>query len=168
MNILEKNQLPESRKLEFKQSLPTGKKVVQTIVSFANGAGGELLIGVADKTREIIGVDDPFALEEQLTSIIHDSIVPPVSPFFSVITVSGKPVLSVQVLAGGNKPYYVKSLGLEKGVFVRIGLSNCIPEPDVIRELQRQSMGRSYSTEIDFQYDLKVLQQKTLKSFFLH
>jgi len=45
--------------------------VVQTIVAFVNGAGGELRIGVSDKSRQIIGADDPFALEEQLTRIIQ-------------------------------------------------------------------------------------------------
>ncbi len=166
MDILEKIQLPESRKLEFKESLPKSKKIVQTIVSFANGVGGELLVGVADKSRQVVGVADPLALEEQLTSIIHDSITPPVSPFFTFINVSGKILLSVQVLAGGNKPYYVKSLGLEKGVFVRIGSSNRMAEPDVIKELQRQSRGLSYSAEIDFQHGLKVLQESVLDSFF--
>ncbi len=145
---------------------PKSKKIVQTIVSFANGAGGELIIGVADKDRQIIGVDDPFALEEQLTNIVHDSITPPVSPFFSIITVSGKTLLSVQVLAGGNKPYYVKSMGLEKGVFVRIGSSNRMAQPSVIRNLQRQSRGLPYSAEIDYQYGLDMLQEDALRLFF--
>ena len=166
MEILEKIKLPESRKLEFKESLPKPKKIVQTIVSFANGAGGELLIGIADKNREIVGVDDPFILEEQLTSIIHDSITPPISPFFIIINISGKLLLSVQVLSGSNKPYYAKALGLEKGVFVRVGSSNRMAESSVIKELQRQSRGRSYSAEIDFHHSLDGLQQDAILSFF--
>ncbi len=157
MDISEKIKLPESRKLEFKEFLPTAKKVVQTIVAFANGAGGELLVGVSDKDREITGVDDPFALEEQITSMVHDSIAPPISPFFSFVTVSGKILLSVQILAGSNKPYYVKSSGLERGVFVRIGSSNRMAGPELINELQRQARGFSYTSEINFHYSLEDL-----------
>ncbi len=99
-------------------------------------------------------------------NIVHDSITPPVSPFFSIITVSGKTLMLVQVLAGGNKPYYVKSMGLEKGVFVRIGSSNRMAEPSVIKNLQRQSRGLPYSAEIDYKYGLNVLQEDALSLFF--
>ena len=66
-------------------------------------------------------------------------------------------LLSVQVLSGGNKPYYLKTLGLEKGVFVRIGSTNCQASLETIHELQRQSRGFSYTAEIDFTQDSSAL-----------
>jgi ATP-dependent DNA helicase RecG len=113
MGMLQKIKQPESRNLEFKEKLPSGKTLLKTIAAFANGAGGELILGISDEDRQIKGVDDPLLLEEQLASTIHDGIYPLVSPYFSVITVAGKMLLSVQVLPGGNKPYYLKSLGPE-------------------------------------------------------
>jgi len=49
MNILDKVRLPENRKLELKRSLPPRAKWLKTIIAFANGAGGELILGVKDK-----------------------------------------------------------------------------------------------------------------------
>lgn len=166
MDIQRKIKQPESRKLEFKEKLPPGRSVLKTIAAFANGAGGELIIGVSDEERQIVGVDDPLLLEEQLANAIHDAIYPPLSPYFSVITVAGKMLLTVQVLSGGNKPYYLKSLGPEKGVFVRIGSTNRQASLETIHELQRQSRGSSYTAEIDFTHDVSVLDKESLNFFF--
>ncbi len=32
--------MPEARRLEFKESFPKGEQVARTVVAFANGAGG--------------------------------------------------------------------------------------------------------------------------------
>ena len=48
----------ESKTLEFKEILPDdSSKWIKTIIAFANGAGGKLVIGVNNK-REIIGLKD--------------------------------------------------------------------------------------------------------------
>ena len=47
MDTMRKKQfwnLPESRRLEFKQSFPKGDAVARTILAFANGAGGNLYL----------------------------------------------------------------------------------------------------------------------------
>ncbi|MBU2510489.1 ATP-binding protein [bacterium] len=85
MNFSQKLTQPESRKLEFKRELPGKSDLLSTFVAFANGAGGELIIGVSDKKREIIGVKDPLLLEEKISNMIHDGIQPFVSPFISVL-----------------------------------------------------------------------------------
>ncbi len=166
MNILTKIQQPESRKFEIKKSLPASRKVLQTMVAFANGAGGELLIGVSDKQRKIVGIDDPFATEEQISNMIHDAISPPVSPFFSVVTVNGKTILSVKVLSGSNKPYYIRSLGPEKGVFIRIGSSTRLASKEIVVDLQRQKRGIPYTLELDFQHDVEDIENEATNYFF--
>ena len=46
----------ESKNLEFKESLPVkSSKYMKTIVAFANGQGGKLIIGVEDDTKKIVG-----------------------------------------------------------------------------------------------------------------
>ena len=54
MNILDKVRQPENRKLELKRSLPPRAKWLNSIIAFANGAGGELILGVDDKSRDIV------------------------------------------------------------------------------------------------------------------
>ncbi|WP_297427769.1 helix-turn-helix domain-containing protein [Clostridium sp.] len=49
MSILSDIRKGESRKIEFKEYLPESSKISKTIISFSNGAGGKLIIGVNDK-----------------------------------------------------------------------------------------------------------------------
>jgi len=57
---------PESRRLEFKEEFPQGDQIAKTVVAFANGAGGKIVLGVRDNPRQITGISDDqlFALEE--------------------------------------------------------------------------------------------------------
>jgi ATP-dependent DNA helicase RecG len=48
----------EGKTLEFKRDLSSPERVMRTLVGFANGAGGTLLIGVEDGTRRMVGVLD--------------------------------------------------------------------------------------------------------------
>ena len=60
---------PEGKTLEFKRNLSSLKQIMKTIISFANTAGGLLIIGMEDN-GVIKGIDDPLQAEEQLTSSI--------------------------------------------------------------------------------------------------
>lgn len=51
--------LGESKNIEYKVSLPDrSEKYMKTIIAFSNTQGGKLIIGIDDKTHEIVGVDD--------------------------------------------------------------------------------------------------------------
>ncbi len=93
MTIDELIKLPEEKTLEFKRDTSALKKIMQTIVAFANTAGGSIIIGLED-SGEIYGVDDPLLTEEQLTSSISDSIAPMLIPDIEIGTVEGKAGLS--------------------------------------------------------------------------
>jgi len=162
---IERFNQPESRKLEFKQALPkNATSVLKTIVAFANGAGGEMIFGVTDD-RKIIGVEDPLLIEEKLSNMIHDSIYPLLSPFISTLCVDDKITLIVQILPGNQKPYYIKSLGLEKGVFIRIGSTNRLANTEMVTLLQQESIGISYDTKMDSSKNVNCLDQKSLDIF---
>jgi len=163
---IERFNQPESRKLEFKQALPkNATSVLKTIVAFANGAGGEMIIGVTDD-RKIIGVEDPLLIEEKVANMVHDSIYPLLSPFISTFCVDDKIALIVQILPGTQKPYYIKSLGLEKGVFIRIGSTNRRANTEMVTLLQQESIGISYDAKMDLSKNVNCLDQKSLDIFF--
>ena len=69
----------ESRTLEFKKELPQdSSKWIKTIVAFANGAGGKLLIGVSNK-GEVIGIPqetDIFSLRDKISDTIGQMCEP--------------------------------------------------------------------------------------------
>lgn len=166
MNFAQKLKQPESRKLEFKREFPTKSDILKTIVAFANGAGGELIIGVSDHKREIIGVKDPLLLEEKISNMVFDGIQPFVSPFISVMNVAGKPVLIVKVLPGVDRPYYKKSEGVKRGVYVRVGSTNRRGSPEIIDEVRRQGRGITFETEIDISKGANHFDDSSLSRFF--
>ena len=44
--------------MEFKENLPEKSiKYMKSVVAFANGTGGKIIFGIADKTREVVGFD---------------------------------------------------------------------------------------------------------------
>ena len=44
----------ESKNVEFKENLPEKSiKYMKSVVAFANGTGGKIIFGIADKTREV-------------------------------------------------------------------------------------------------------------------
>jgi ATP-dependent DNA helicase RecG len=46
----------EGKTLEFKENTKSLPKIIQTIVAFANTAGGCLVIGIKDKTNQSLGL----------------------------------------------------------------------------------------------------------------
>ena len=47
----------ESKNIEYKITLPDkSEKYMKTIIAFANTQGGKLIVGIDDKTHEIVGV----------------------------------------------------------------------------------------------------------------
>jgi len=166
MNILDKVRQPENRKFELKRSLPPGAQWLKSIIAFANGAGGELILGVDDKSRDIVGIENPFEMEEKISNTIHDSIRPSISPYIQTINLKNRQLLSVQILPGQQKPYYLASKGLEKGAYIRIGSTNRQADLSAMEELKRQAYGISYLDQMFFQCDKDALDKDVLYVFF--
>jgi ATP-dependent DNA helicase RecG len=61
---------PESKTLEFKETMPNPEAIAKTACGFANGGGGSIIIGVTDKDKKIIGINerDISDLEEKISN----------------------------------------------------------------------------------------------------
>lgn len=138
---------PEGKTLEHKRDLSSPQSVLRTLVAFANTAGGTLLIGVEDGTRDVVGVDDVLALEERLANLVADSIAPRLLPEIETHPWRQTQVIAATVHPGGNLPFYLKKLGRAAGVYVRLGSTNRKADVDTIRGLRRQAAGESYDEE---------------------
>ena len=130
----------ESKTLEFKQDLSSPRGALKTLVAFANSAGGRLVLGVSDDKR-IIGVTDPLAEEERICSLISDSIEPRLAPSVELVSVQDKTLLIIEVFPSGLRPHFIKAVGPQNGVLIRLGSSNRQAGPDLIAELHRSSQG---------------------------
>ena len=64
MNLVELLTHPEGKTLEFKRDLSSPDGVLRSLIAFANTAGGILLVGEEDGTRQVRGVKDVLLEEE--------------------------------------------------------------------------------------------------------
>ena len=76
---------PEGKTLEFKRDLSSPDGVLKTLIAFANTAGGTLLLGVEDRTRNVRGVADALDVEERLANLVSDSITPRLLPEIEIL-----------------------------------------------------------------------------------
>ncbi len=137
----------EGKTLEFKQDLSSPKNILKTLTAFANTAGGVLLIGVEDGSRAVLGVDNPLDEEERLCSLIADSIEPRLVPNVELVNWKGRNVLAVEVYPSALRPHWLKSLGIENGVLVRVGSTNRQADAALAAELRRSALNLSYDEE---------------------
>jgi len=166
MKIQEILKQPEDKSLEFKKEIPKNRQnLLKTVVAFANGSGGHIYVGVNDD-RTVTGIkEEPFDLEEKLSSIIYDSISPIPNLFFQTTAFEDKVIFIIRILPGANKPYYLKKLGPEDGIFVRIGSTNRKADSQVSAELRRQARNISLDQEIDPSFDCDILDRRLLEKF---
>lgn len=137
MNLEALLQQPESKTLEFKASVETSEHLLRSVVAFANTAGGVILIGVEDKTRRVVGVTDPLALEERLANLISDSILPRLIPEIVVFPWRKTYVVAVEIFPSPNRPCYLKAAGPQEGVYLRVGSTDRKADRGQIEELRR-------------------------------
>ena len=89
--------------MEFKETLPEKSiKYMKSVVAFANGTGGKIIFGIADKTREVVGFDkeDVFKKMDAIANAVSDSCEPAIIPDITLQTVDGKTVIVVEVSDG--------------------------------------------------------------------
>lgn len=137
----------EGKTLEFKRDLSSPDRVMRTVVAFANGAGGTLLLGVEDESRRVRGVPHPTRTEEQLANMIWDRVAPRLVPELHVIPWRKTYVVAAQVFPSPQRPHYIKAQGLPGGVYVRVGSTNRVADPAQAEELRRMVQGRSFDEE---------------------
>lgn len=144
MSIAELLKVDEGKTLKFKQNLSSPRHLLKTLVAFANTAGGRIIIGVADKTRELVGMDKPLDEEDRLCNLIADSISPRVVPNVEMTTVYGKTLLLIEVFLSNSRPHHLRSEGPESGVYVRLGSTNRQADRELIAELRQSVEGVAF------------------------
>ncbi len=150
--LLEKIRLGEDSFLELKEVRFAGGKIrgpeqndlADELAAFANSRGGVLVLGVHDKTREVLGisVDRLDAVEALVRQACEDSIKPPLAPVIERLTLpdstgTDHPVIRIEVT---SSLFIHQSPG---GYFHRVGSSKRpIPPDQLARLFQQRSQAR--------------------------
>ncbi|WP_287211795.1 ATP-binding protein [Muribaculum sp.] len=97
----------ETSTVQFKKLFKTAEDVANELVAFSNSNGGQIFIGVDDKTGEILGLDYDQLREigSLVASAADDRVRPAVFPQVETEPVDGKAVMIVTVKKGPDAPY---------------------------------------------------------------
>jgi ATP-dependent DNA helicase RecG len=134
MDLIEILKNPESKTLEFKQDLSSPSGFIRTLIAFANTAGGIVIIGIEDKTRYVVGIEDPLGLEEKITNLISELIAPQILPEIEILSYKNKLLIGVQVYPSSLRPHFLKRAGVEQGTYIRVGSTNRLADASLIQE----------------------------------
>ena len=137
----------ESKNVEYKLTPPSRSiNYTKTAVAFANGQGGCLVFGVEDQTLRVVGIaeDKVFTVMDSISDAIVNSCEPLIIPDITMHDVDGKTVIVAEIAPGLQRPYHIKSLGQEKGTFVRVAGTTRQADQPTIRELTIEGSNRSF------------------------
>lgn len=138
MKLAEILRQPEGKTLEYKRDLSAPTAALRTLVGFANAAGGQLIVGVEDGSRTIVGVSEPLALEERIANLVADSIEPRLLPEIEIIPWRKLHVVVVTVHPSALRPHHLRREGPVRGTYVRLGSTNRVADSALIAELSRR------------------------------
>lgn len=125
----------DGKTLEFKENARSLDPIIKTVISFANTAGGTIVIGIEDGTKAVVGVERPLREEERIANVIAESVAPMFLPNISIRSFRGRELLVIEVphVIG---PHYLKAKGVEKGTYVRLGSTNRLADSETIHSLK--------------------------------
>ena len=135
----------EGKTIEFKQELKSSEKMkwLKTIVAFANGDGGSLIIGVNDEDGAVVGVNANLVkhngsiakFKDEIMTAINDTIDP--VPEFEWVdaVIDGLPVLVVDMKASHGKCYAAYQNKDVPVYYIRRGATTRIADNNEVQEL---------------------------------
>ena len=157
----------ESKSLEFKSTLPSFYILTKTCVAFANGTGGKIIIGIDDKSRQIIGIDDNLRnrLYDEFPNSIYDATSPSLLVEIYGQSFGKVSIMIIEIPSSIKKPVFIKSEGLPRGVYLRAGSSTRKANAEYIEELMRENK-RIYFDEESVHADIGILSGTLIKNIF--
>jgi hypothetical protein len=144
----------ENTHLEYKSELPgktadSKRKTLKTIVAFANGEGGTILLGVKgdENAGDIVGfLGTPAAEVRRLNDLIHDRVSPTPTIHPSIHEVDGRNVIRLDVDSGGG---ILHALFLEPNnpeYYVRRNGSTYLARPEEIAQIVERRLNQQPAT----------------------
>ena len=141
----------ESTLLEYKVELPddtltSKRKMLKTVVAFANGDGGTLLFGVDgdDDAGAVVGLaGKPAVLLRRLNSLIRDRIVPAPSCTLGGHFVEDKFVIRLDVTAGAGSLYALALDANRPEYYVRRNGSTYYARPEELADVAAKRVRQS-------------------------
>jgi predicted HTH transcriptional regulator len=166
-NLIKKEEGP---KLDFKRTIDVQyesgrKELAKDICAIANSRGGRgyLIIGVEDKTKRIVGIEDTDLQEEQIQQIVSMRCDPPIPISLEFINIGDKKIAVITIYVGSQKPYQLRENG---AFYVRRGsTTDTMRKQELISALQ-ENMELNIETCPIINSDINLIDEKLVKRYF--
>ena len=155
----------EGKTLEFKENCRPLRRIVRTAVALANTAGGAIVLGIRDKTKEVVGLADSLADEERLANAFAASIRPLLVPDIQIHAWRDRELIVVSVPHTVG-PYYLQSEGPEAGTYIRLGSTNRRAGPEMIAQIQRLARNTFFDEQPCTEIDSEAIDFRAASEFF--
>jgi len=141
----------EGTKLDFKLKLElnaeTGKKeLTKDICAIANSNGGRgyIIVGIKDKSKEVIGIqEEDMFKEEQIQQIVATRCEPPIPIEVDFFDIKNKKVGVISIYDGEQKPYQVRENG---AFYIRRGSTTDIMRKQELIALFEENLSLTIET----------------------
>lgn len=161
----------EGTKLDFKLRLElyyeTGKKeLTKDICAIANSKGGRghIIVGVEDKTREIIGIqEDDMFYEEQIQQIVSTRCEPPIPIEVDFVEIQNKKVGVISIYDGDQKPYQVRENG---AFYIRRGSTTDVMRKQELIALFEENLSLTIETCPLIRSEISMLNMELINKYF--
>lgn len=175
--IKELDDLDESRRIEAKTASEIGKALMESVTAFANEpgmGGGYLLLGVAREEGTLFqdeyivtGISDPDKVAADLASQCRSMLNVPIRPIIEREKINGKIVMGVFIdeAQPDQKPVYIKSKGLPKGAYRRIGSADHRCTDDDLTKLFQGRSTRKYDGTVLPDTGLRDLSEEAIAAY---
>ena len=100
----------EGKTLEFKENSLPIQRIVQTAIAFANTAGGIILLGIKNNTKEVVGLENILQDELRVANAIAASVFPLLIPNLQFCSWRHREILIITI-PHSLGPYYLQSKG---------------------------------------------------------
>jgi len=80
----------ETSTVQFKREITHNDSMAAEIVAMANSLGGMILLGVVDKTGDIVGVDLNSNINERIANIATNNVKPPIYIQTEIVTIENE------------------------------------------------------------------------------
>lgn len=167
-NLLKKE---EGIKLDFKRKIDiytdSGKKELsKDVCAIANSRGGRgyIIIGIEDKSKEIIGVDDLELSEEQIQQIVSSRCVPPIPVSFDLVKLEEKIIGVITIFNGNQKPYQIRDNG---AFYIRRGSTTDTMKKEEIINYLSESLSFNIELSPIVNSNISSLDYKLIDKYFL-
>jgi ATP-dependent DNA helicase RecG len=134
---------------DFKREVDRTAELAKDLVCFANGDGGQIIVGV-DEGRVVVGVDDPDRLMLAVDDVAFQRCSPPITVSPEIVNLDGVAVVVLNVPKGDQRPYATNG----GRYYIRSG-TRC-------RDASREQLLRLFQAGQSLFYDEQPLQRLEL------